>query len=112
METTQPEAARELHNRVRECFTRHNFKTFGKALQWWHNTDHDILTSEAGECGLAQFSNDILWLISMFGPTAMVEKPIYAQKAPTLSVSETVTTKIAPDKITRPKKTKSKRRRF
>jgi len=118
---TQSEAAKELHDRVRQCFARHEFETFGDALTWMHNEEFETLEMEAGEQGYSKFSTDILWLISQFGPKAAVDrKAIDARKVPKLKPvkvlapdedDEEITT---PPKVTSKKspKRKTRRRRF
>lgn len=82
---TQKEAVKEIHDRVRQCFTRHQFKTFGHTLHWMHNEDYEILEMEAGEQGYSKFSTDILWLIGQFGPNSQVDhKVMDVRKIPKL----------------------------
>lgn len=108
---TQKEAIKEIHDRVRQCFTRHKFKVFGAALDWWLKEDYEIKNLEAGEQGISKFSTDILWLVSLFGPKEAVDyKFMEIRKVPTL------TPKNIPKEITelpRPrKKQKARRKRF
>jgi len=82
---TQKEAVKQIHDRVRQCFTRHKFKTFGDALGWWHKVDSDTQKLEAGEQGMSKFSIDILWLTSNFGPKETVDYKIMGtRKVPKL----------------------------
>ena len=82
---TQKEAARELHDRVRQCVARHKFKTFGDILSWWHKTDFETRTMEAGEQGISKFSTEIMWLIGQFGPKTKIEHPkLDSKKIPIL----------------------------
>lgn len=83
---TQHEAIRDIHDRVRQCFTRHKFKLFGDALSWLHRADYEIKKLEAGEQGMSKFSTDILWLVSLFGPKEAVDyKAIGVRKVPDLT---------------------------
>jgi len=84
-EITQREAIRDIHDRVRQCFTRHKFVTFGDALSWWHKTDFETQELEAGEQGMSKFSTEILWLIASFGPKEPVDYKVMAtRKVPAL----------------------------
>ena len=116
---TQHEAIQEIHGRVRQCFTRHRFTTFGDAILWLHKTEYETQKLEAGEQGISKFSTDILWLISLFGPKEPVDYSVMAtRKIPTLKPMAVIEDEeIASDpqkdpKTTRPrnKKTRSRRR--
>lgn len=114
---TQKEAVHELHDRVRQCFTRHQFVTFGDALTWLHEEDYEIREMEAGEQGYSKFSTDIMWLIGQFGPTSQVDhKIIDVRKLPKLKTvkvvdpdDEEITTISPPKKAAKKRKM---RRRF
>lgn len=81
----QKEAVKELHDRVRQCLTRHKFKTFGDIMTWWHNEEFEICEMEAGEQGMSKFSTDLMWLIGLFGPNAQIDHKIMgAKKVPAL----------------------------
>lgn len=115
----QREAIREIHDRVRQCFTRHRFGTFGNALVWWHEIDYETQKLEAGEQGMSKFSTDILWLISLFGPKQSVDYKIMAtRKVPTLKSVAVADdepeyeAKITTPKTSRPKRKTRRRRRF
>lgn len=85
LKITQCEAIKEIHDRVRQCFTRHQFVTFGDAFHWMHNEDYEIFEMEAGEQGESKFSTDILWLTSQFGPKSQVDHKIMdVRKVPAL----------------------------
>ena len=106
---TQCEAIRDIHDRVRQCFTRHKFITFGDALSWWHETSYETQQLEIGEMQISQFSTDIMWLISFFGPKEPVDYKImktriYALKATRDSEEVTNPSKIPPQKIRRRKR--------
>ena len=116
--TTQHEAIRDIHDRVRQCFTRHRFTTYGDALGWWHEADHEIQKLEAGEQGMSKFATDILWLVSAFGPKEPVDYKVMAtRKVPALKPVATIEDEPeidpqdAPPKISRPKRKKTRRRR-
>lgn len=116
--TTQREAIREIHDRVRQCFTRHRFVTFGDALGWWQKTEYETQTLEAGEQGMSKFCNDILWLISIFGPQEPVDYKVMAtRKVPALKPVTVEDEQITEDpsdpspKTIRPKKKKTRRKR-
>lgn len=114
---TQREAIRDIHDRVRQCFTRHRFTTYGDALGWWHEADHEIQKLEAGEQGMSKFATDILWLVSAFGPKEPVDyKAMTARKVPALKPvavedEPEIDPQDAPPKISRPRKKKARRRR-
>lgn len=82
---TQKEATRELHDRVRQCITRHRFETFGDILQWWHEEEFDVREMEAGEQGMSKFSTDLMWLVGQFGPKVQIDHKIMdVRKVPAL----------------------------
>lgn len=114
---TQHQAIREIHERVRQCFTRHKFAEYGDALKWWHEVSYDTQKLEAGEQGMSKFSADILWLISIFGPTELVNykimatRKIPALKPVTVHDQDDQDEEIIPE-IPRPKRKTSRRRRF
>ena len=82
---TQREAICEVHDRVRQCFTRHKFATYGDALGWWHEISHETQKLESGEQGMSKFAADILWLTSIFGPKESVDYKVMAtRRVPTL----------------------------
>ncbi len=122
---TQTEAIKEIHKRVRECFTRHSFLSYGDALGWWLNEDYETRKLEAGEQGMSSFSTDILWLTSLFGPKGTVDKKMHVRKVPALKpvrvcaepddadnipIDNTSIAVMAPPQKTRKKR--RKRRRF
>ncbi|MHA2279538.1 MAG: hypothetical protein ACXAC5_01415 [Promethearchaeota archaeon] len=72
----QADAVQEIHDRVRQCFTRHQFITFGDAVGWLQQEEPEVRDLEAGERGYSKFSTDILWLASIFGPTAEIDHKI------------------------------------
>ena len=112
---TQREAIQDIHDRVRQCFTRHKFVTFGDALSWWHKAEHETQKLEAGEQGMSKFSTDILWLTSHFGPKEPVDYKVMAtRKVPILKpVAIEDEPEIAdPPKTSRPRKKTRRRRRF
>ena len=115
---TQREAIQDIHDRVRQCFTRHKFATYGDALGWWHKADYEIQKLEAGEQGISKFATDILWLISTFGPKEPVDYKVMAtRKVPVLKPVKVVEQEITdespvdPPKRSRPGKKKTRRRR-
>lgn len=116
---TQHEAIQEIHDRVRQCFTRHKFVTFGDALDWWHKAKYETQKLEAGEQGMSKFSTDILWLISIFGPKKPVDYEVMAtRKVPmlkpvTIKEDEPEITDLQENssKTSRPKKKKTRRRK-
>lgn len=77
---TQREAILEIHDRVRQCFTRHRFAAYGDTLSWWHETSYETQKLEAGEQGMSKFITDILWLISIFGPKESVDYKVMATR--------------------------------
>ena len=115
---TQKEAVSQLHDRVRQCFSRHKFKTFGDALGWWQTEEFETREMEAGEQGMSEFSTDILWLTSLLGPTAEIDYKIMgARKVPALKRVKVHIDDAGQEdeKKTRPQKTrrrKIRRRRF
>ena len=112
---TQREVIREIHDRVRQCFTRHKFATYGDALGWWHKADHEVQKLEAGEQGMSKFATDILWLVSTFGPKESVDFKVMAtRKVPTLKPMAVVEDEPEiknPPETTRPRSKKTRRRR-
>jgi len=116
---TQKEAIREIHDRVRQCFTRHKFAVYGDALSWWHKATYETQKLEAGEQGMSKFSTDILWLISTFGPKETVDyKAMTTRKVPALKpvavAHEPDLAEVTnnPPKTPRPKQKLRRRRRF
>lgn len=82
---TQHQAILEIHDRVRQCFTRHKFIVYGDILSWWHETSYETQKLEAGEQGMSKFTTDILWLVSIFGPKESVDYKVMAtRKVPSL----------------------------
>lgn len=112
---TQREAIQEIHDRVRQCFTRHRFTTFGDALGWWHEAEYEVQKLEAGEQGMSKFCKDILWLISVFGPKEPVDYSVMTtRKVPALKPvveEDEEITQDDPPKTTRPRNKKARRRR-
>lgn len=117
---TQKEAVRELHDRVRQCFTRHKFATFGDAMSWWHDAGYDAKKLESGEQGESKFGTELMWIVSLFGPKESVDYKVMAtRKVPALKFvairdadedeEEKITTSPKPRAR---KKTRHRRRRF
>ena len=117
---TQREAIREIHDRVRQYFTRHKFVLYGDALSWWHKTHYETQKLEAGEQGMSKFAADILWLVSIFGPKESVDYKVMAtRKVPALKPVKVIDDEIeitdspSPPKTSRPRrKTRRRRKRF
>ena len=74
---SQEEAVQEVHRQVRELFTKHRFVFFGDAIEWWHTTEFEDKESAAGSQGISDFSRDIMWLTSLFGPQAKIDHAIF-----------------------------------
>ena len=114
---TQREAFHEVHDRVRQCFVRHKFTTFGDALSWWHDIPYETQQLEIGEVEISQFSTDILWLISIFGPKESVDyqafknQRITALKPVAVHNPEDIEKPVS-SKSSRPKRKTSRRKRF
>lgn len=111
---TQKEAIHEIHDRVRQCFTRHKFAAYGDALKWWHKASYETQKLEAGEQGMSKFSTDILWLISTFGPQEAVDyKSMAVRRVPALKLVAVHEPELTdnPSETRRPKR-KLRRRRF
>lgn len=70
----QLEALQGVDQSVAKCFSKQNFETFGEALSWWQNLDFEIVEKETRDIGRSEFSMDILWLISQFGPNTTIDK--------------------------------------
>jgi len=110
---TQKEAIKEIHDRVRQCFTRHKFKIYGDALKWWHKADFETQKLEAGEQGISKFSTDILWIISLFGPKEPVDyKVMKIRKVPTLTPFKEIKEVTDNPPIFPKRKTRRRRKRF
>lgn len=104
MTMTQTEAAHNISQDVIRCLRSHNFQTFGEILAWWHNASHDSQTLESGSQGMSEFSKDILWLISTFGPDCQIEQDAFH-----IGVSRDLSTSDS-DTSTPPKRRKRRRR--
>lgn len=114
---TQKEAAQELHDQVRQCLTRHKFKTFGDIMEWWHQAPYEERVAEAGTQGISKFSTDLMWIIGIFGPQEKIDrKRLGARKAPKLphlKVDEDPSLPtITQTKPSRPIQKKTRRRRI
>lgn len=117
---SQKEAVREIHDRVRQYFTRHKFAVYGDALSWWHKATYETQKLEAGEQGMSKFATDILWLISLFGPKKSVDYSVMAsRKVPALKSVKVLDPDDEAEEITDSpkttgprKKTRHRKRRF
>ena len=115
---TQREAIKEIHERVRQCFTRHKFLLYGEVLSWWHEIPYETQKLEAGEQGMSKFTTDILWLLSIFGPKEPVDYKVMAtRKVPALKPVKITQMDEYEEEITGPPKTsrprrKTRRKRF
>lgn len=112
---TQKEAVREIHDRVRQHFTRHQHATFGDAVKWLHQAEYEDKELEAGEQGMSKFSTDILWLTSLFGPDEAVDhKVMDVKRLPALRkvtiLEEPENEEQEVEKTSRPRKKPSRRR--
>lgn len=105
---TPKEAVKELHDRVRQCFTRHKFVTFGDAMGWWHEASYETQVLEAGEQGISKFGTDIQWITGLFGPKELVDYKVMAtRKVPKLKPVK-VTDEDAEEITVNPPKSKPK----
>lgn len=81
MEVSDKEIQDELHETIKQFFDKHReFKTYGDALDWMHKSDFDTVKNEVGSLGLSKFSTEILWLISVKGPNAIIDFDLMATK--------------------------------
>ncbi len=65
----------EVHEITKQFFDRHENKlsVYGDALQFIHESTYEQNRLEAGSLGYPDFSKDILWLITVFGPQAPID---------------------------------------
>lgn len=99
-----PDILKELHDDTKLCFGRHNFETYGAALEWWLTEDYDIREAEAGSAGISILSTDIAWLISLFGPDAIVDERIKSLKKTLAAKKAVLAMPVSRRRPRRPKK--------
>jgi len=110
VDVTPQEVKDQIHEVVKQFFDRHRdeLTTYGDAMGWLHETDCEVVRQEAGTIGRSQFSCDIIWLTSMFGPWAEIDfdtlKPKQRKLKPDYIPPE-------PEPEPEPKKPKAKRGR-
>jgi len=98
----------EIHEVVKQFFHRHRneFKVYGDALTWTQNAEYEDMRQEAGMIlRRSLFMNDILYLISSFGPNAEID---FASL--TLKIKKAKPDFMPPEPEPEPEEKKSKKR--
>ncbi|KKL98399.1 hypothetical protein LCGC14_1824810 [marine sediment metagenome] len=72
----QQEVWKTISNDVKHWFHVHKFVTYGDAFGWWQVADWGSRVTLAGNKeGQSAFEDEIIYLVSQFGPSAKIELP-------------------------------------
>lgn len=72
----QIEAWKTISNDVKHWYHEQQFKTYGDALGWWQGAEWEERVVVAGNKeGQIKFMDEVLYLITCFGPNAKIELP-------------------------------------